>query len=398
MLRRTARKWNGIRENALRWRMTVMLIACAVVFGSIFGYQALESATTREAMSSQAMPAQTVSAIKAEITEWQPRLHSVGTLRAASGTDVSAEVPGIVEEIRFESGDDVRAGQVLVNLRAGVDAARLREAQAAAELARTELRRNQELAQRGLVSQAALDAAAAQMRSTEAQVNQQREGVKRTAVRAPFGGRIGLRVVDVGQYLDAGAKIATLQSLEAIFVDFFLPQRELGQLSVGQRVVVTTDAYPGGKFTGQITAVDPKVDQQTRNVAVRAAVDNASRKLLPGMYVSVEVEAGEPQRYITLPQTAIVYNSYGDTVFLVQDSGTPAEPADSRLVARQAFVTVGPTRGDQAAILSGLSEGAMVVTAGQVKLQDGTPVKINNTVQPSNDPAPRPPDEPTQLP
>jgi membrane fusion protein (multidrug efflux system) len=302
-------------------------------------------------------------------------------------------VPGIVEEIRFESGDDVKAGQVLVNLRSGVDAARLREAQAALELARADYRRNQELAPKGLVSQAALDAAAAQLRSTEAQLNQQQEGVKRTAIRAPFGGRIGLRVVDVGQYLNAGTKIATLQALDELLADFFLPQRELGRLSAHQRVTISADAWPGEKFTGEVMAIDAKVDQQTRNVAVRARIDNASHKLLPGMYVSVEVGAGDPERRITLPQTAVVYNSFGDTVFVVEESAAGAG-GNRQLVAKQAFVRVGATRGDQVSILSGVEAGATVVTAGQIKLQDGTPVKINNTVQPPNNPAPSPPDEP----
>jgi membrane fusion protein (multidrug efflux system) len=399
MLRQSEWKPNSTRQASLRWRMAIMLIACAVIFGGVFGFQAFVSTMMRKGMASAPMPTQTVSAVKADIQEWQPRLHAVGSLRAANGTDVSAEVSGIVDEIRFESGDDVKAGQVLVNLRAGVDAARLREAEAAAELARADFRRNQDLAAKGLVSQATLDAAAAQMRSTEAQVNQQREGVKRTSVRAPFGGRIGLRVVDVGQYLNAGTKIATLQALDQLFADFFLPQRDIGQLSVRQRVTVTTDAFPGESFTGEVTAIDSKVDLQTRNVAVRARIDNPGHKLLPGMYVSVGVDAGSPERHLTLPQTAIVYNSFGNTVFVLQDSGKAgAAGGGSQLVARQAFVQVGPTRGDQVAILSGISEGATVVTAGQIKLQDGTPVKISNAVQPSNDPAPEPPDEPTKTP
>lgn len=374
--------------------MAIMLGVAAVLFGGIFGFQAFKSTMMRRGMASQGMPPQTVSAIKAETLEWQPRLHAVGTLRATRGTDVSAEVAGIVEEIKFDSGDDVPAGRVLVNLRAGVDSARLREAQATVELARADFRRNQELAKAKLVSQATLDSSTAQLRSAEAQVNQQFEGVKRTAVHAPFSGRIGLRLVDVGQYLNAGTKIATLQALDELLVDFFLPQREVGQLTAGQRVTLSTDAYPGETFAGQVTAIDPKVDPQTRNVAVRSRIGNAGHKLLPGMYVAVEIDAGTPQRYITLPQTAVVYNSYGDTVFVVEDSGKAAGPGGALPVARQAFVTVGSARGDQIAILSGLQEGVTVVTAGQIKLHNGTPVKISNAVQPSNDPAPKPPDEP----
>lgn len=372
-------------------RMIIMLAGCALVFGGVLGFQAFVRHMMQKGMASAPVPVQTISTARAEPLEWQPTIHAVGSVRAVNGTDLSAEVPGIVDEIRFESGDDVKAGQVLVNLRSGVDVARLREAQAAAELARADYRRYQELAPKGLVSKATLDSAESQFRSAEAQVRQQQEGVKRTSIRAPFGGRIGLRVVDVGQYLNAGARIATLQALDQLLVDFFLPQRDLGQLTTHQRVTVKVDAWPDEKFVGEILAIDPKVDPQTRNVAVRARIDNPSHRLLPGMYVSVDVDAGKPVRYVTLPQTAIVYNSFGDAVFLVKGTG-------DKLTARQAFVKVGPTRGDQIAILSGVEPGATVVSAGQIKLQDGTPIRINNTVQPPNNPAPNPPDEPARNP
>lgn len=371
----------------IRRRFTVMLIACAVVFGGVLGFQAFVGRMMRKAMASAPPPVQTVSTARAEALDWQPTLHAVGTLRAVNGTDLSAEVPGIVDEIRFESGDDVRTGQVLLSLRSGVDVARLREAQAAVDLARLDYQRNRELAPKGLVSQAALDTAETQLRSTEAQLRQQQEGVSRTSIRAPFGGRIGLRVVDVGQYLNAGARIATLQALDQLLVDFFLPQRDLGLLSPRQHVTVAVDAWPGETFRGEVIAIDSRVDAQTRNVAVRARIDNPAHRLLPGMYVSVNVDAGASVQHVTLPQTAVVYNSFGDTVYLVEGSG-------DKLRAKQVFVQVGPTRGDQVAILSGVTAGATVVSAGQIKLQDGTPVRINNTVQPANNPAPDPPDEP----
>lgn len=370
-------------------RLLIMLAGCALVFGGVLGFQAFARHMMQKGMASAPVPVQTVSTTRAEALDWQPTLHSVGSVRAVNGTDLSAEVPGIVDEIRFESGDDVKAGQVLVNLRSGVDVAKLGEAQAAVELARADYRRYQELAPKGLVSKATLDTAESQFRSAEALVRQQQEGVKRTSIRAPFGGHIGLRVVDIGQYLNAGTRIATLQALDQLLVDFFLPQRDLGQLTARQRVTVTVDAWPDQKFIGEILAVDSKVDAQTRNVAVRARIDNPSHRLLPGMYVSVDVDAGKPVRYVTLPQTAIVYNSFGDAVFLVKDTG-------GKLTARQAFVKLGPTRGDQISILSGVEAGTTVVSAGQIKLQDGAPIRINNTVQPSSNPAPNPPDEPVR--
>jgi membrane fusion protein (multidrug efflux system) len=210
-------------------------------------------------------------------------------------------------------------------------------------------------------------------------------------VRAPFAGRLGIRAVDLGQYVAAGTKLVTLQSLDPILVDFSLPQTELARLAPGHKVAVTTNALPGEHFSGTVEAIDAKVDPATRNVLVRASIGNPQHHLLPGLFVDTDVSAGETKRYLTLPQTAIAFNPYGNTVFVVTDKGKGAD-GKPQLVAAQRFVTTGPTRGDQIAVLSGIERGDTVVTAGQLKLRNGMPVKIDNSIQPANEANPQPKD------
>jgi membrane fusion protein (multidrug efflux system) len=216
--------------------------------------------------------------------------------------------------------------------------------------------------------------------------------VDKKFVRAPFAGHLGIRAVDIGQYLSAGTTIVTLQELDPIYLDFFMPQQALDQIKVGQTVTVKVDTYPKQGFTGEISAINPKIDTNSRNVQVRATLKNPDHKLLPGMFATVDIATSTPQRYITLPQTAIAYNPYGSTVYVVDDKGKDAK-GQPQLAARQTFVTTGATRGDQVAVLSGVKEGDTVVTAGLIKLHNGTPLVINNSVQPSDDPNPRPKDQ-----
>src|SRR5208282_691324 len=232
------------------------------------------------------------------------------------------------------------------------------------------------------VSQQTVDTDLQTLKSDEAQVVQQQATVDYKLVRAPFSGRLGIRQADLGQYLAAGTAIVTLQSLDPIFVDFYLPQQALDQIKVGQTVTAKIDTYPDREFPGQIAAINPKVDASTRNVQIRASLRNAELKLLPGMFATVEVEVGAPQRYITLPQTAISYNPYGTTVYLVDDKGKDAK-GQPLLVARQTFVKTGATRGDQVAVLSGVKEGETVVSAGQIKLHNGSLLVIDNSVKPA---------------
>jgi membrane fusion protein (multidrug efflux system) len=370
-------------------RMVIMLVLAGVVFGGIFGFEAFKAKMIEKAMASLANPPQTVSTTTAALQDWQHTVEAVGSLRAVNGADLALEVPGIVDEIKFNSGDDVEAGQLLLQLRTDDDVARLQSLQASAELAQIVYERDQKQLKIQAVSQATLDADAANLKNAKAQVAEQQAIVDKKSVRAPFAGHLGIRAVDVGQYVSAGTTIVTLQALDPIFVDFFLPQQALEQIKVGQPAIVKVDTYAGETFRGEITAINPKVDLSTRNLQVRATLKNPDHKLLPGMYATVDIDVGQPQRYVTLPQTAITFSAYGDTVYVVEDKGKGAN-GQPQLLARQTFVTTGATRGDQIAVLNGIKEGETVVTAGQIKLHNGAPLTINNTVQPTNDPDPAP--------
>jgi membrane fusion protein (multidrug efflux system) len=338
-------------------------------------------------------PPATVSAMKAEYQVWQPQLNAVGTLRAVRGVDVTTEVAGLVRSINFKSGDEVKAGQVLAQLNADSDIAQLHSLEAAAELASTVYERDKAQLAAEVISKAQVDTDAGDLKSKRAQVAQQQAVVDKKTLRAPFAGKLGISIVNPGQYLNPADKLVTLQTIDPIYVDFYLPQQQLPQVAIGQTVTLMTDTYKDVAFTGKINAINPKIDTNTRNVQVEATIPNPKRQLLPGMFANVRVNSGEENRYITLPQTAITFNPYGDTVFVVKPSDKKEdkdEKGNARLLAQQVFVTTGPTRGDQVAILKGIEPGTEVVTSGQVKLKNGTPLIVDNKVQPSNSPNPKP--------
>lgn len=372
-------------------RMVIMLIAVGVVLGGVFGFKAFVGLKIREAMAGIGNQPQTVSTTTAAKTEWQERLEAVGTLRAVRGADLSLEVPGVVEEINFQSGDDVEEGKLLLRLRDNDEVAKLKSLEAMERLYTLTYERNLTLRKTQAVSQAVVDSDIANLENFKAQVTQQKAIINKKSLRAPFAGKLGLRQVDLGQYLPAGTIIATLQALTPIYADFYLPQQAINQIRVGQPVMAHVDAYPGKTFNGAISAINPKVETGTRNVQVRATLDNADHALLPGMHVTVDVVIGTPQHLVTVPQTAISYNPYGNLVYVVDAASKGAEGKDD-LVARQTFVTLGATRGDQVAVLKGVEDGQVVVTAGQMKLRNGIPVVVNNAVQPTNDPKPQPTD------
>jgi len=333
---------------------------------------------------------ETVTAIKVAALEWQPQLSAVGTLTAVHGVDLSTEIAGLVRQVNFKSGQDVRAGQVLVQLNADTDTAQLHSLQAAAELSALVLTRDKAQLEAQAISQAQVDSDMADLKSKQALVAQQAATVEKKTIRAPFAGKLGITTLNAGQYLNAGDKVVTLQTIDPIYVDFFLPQKQIGNLAVGQKLILSNDAYAGQSFTGNITAISPKIDTATRNVQVEATVSNAKRQMLPGMFANVSVDFGEKKRYLTLPQTAISYNPYGSTVFLLKPGEKKDDAGNVPLVAQQVFVITGATRGDQVAILKGLEEGQQVVTSGQLKLKNGTAVVVDNTVQPANSPNPTP--------
>lgn len=372
-------------------RMAIMLVAVGVVLGGIFGFQAFKAAMIKKAIAALAAPPQTVATTTAGYQEWQPQLESVGSLRAVKGANLSLQVAGIVDEIDFNSGDDVKEGALLLRLRDKDDIAKLQSLQATAALAKITYERDLRQFKAQAVSQQTVDTDAQTLKSDEAQVAQQQALVDYKSLVAPFAGHLGIRQVDLGQYLAAGTTVVTLQALDPIYVDFYLPQQALGQVKVGQAVTAKVDTYPNESFSGEISAVNPLVDTATRNVQIRATLKNPGHKLLPGMFATIDIAAGAPQREITLPQTAIAYASYGNTVYIVEDKGKDAQGRPT-LVARQTFVTTGATRGDQVAVLSGVKEGDVVVTAGQVKLHNGSPVVIDNSVKPTADANPHPVD------
>lgn len=372
--------------------MIIMLVIAVVVFGGVFGFQAFKNAKIKEFMAAFSAPPQTVATTTAQTSEWRNQASAVGSLRAVNGADLALEVGGIVDSISFKSGDVVKAGDVLLSLRSTDDVARLEALKATAELAQINYDRDVKQLKIQAVSQAQVDADLANLNNAKAQVAQQQAVVDKKTLKAPFDGKLGIRNVDVGQYINAGTAVVNLQALDPVYADFYLPQQMLDQLKVGQKVEVKIDTYPDLVFPGEISAIDPKVAVNSRNLQIRATLPNKEHKLLPGMYATIEVDTGNPKQYVTLPQSAITYNSYGATVFLVDNKGKDQQGHD-KLVARQTFVTTGPTRGDQVAIVKGVNSGDVVVTAGQVKLRNGTPLIVNNQIQPSNDPNPKPTDE-----
>ncbi len=368
-------------------RMLIMIAAVTVVIGGLLGFKYMMAYGTKQYLANQPPPVQTVSTIKAETQEWQPELSAVGSLRAINGADLAAELPGVVERISFESGSDVEQGALLVQLRTDDAVAQLRALEAAAKLAQVTLDRDLKQLKGQAVSQATVDADTANLNSAKAQVDAQRAIVEKKAISAPFKGRLGIRQVDVGQFVNAGTPIVTLQQLDPLFIDFNLPEHNLPEIAVGQKVAAKIDAFPDRIFEGEVQAIDAKIDEATHNFRARAIFKNPEFKLLPGMFAHVSIASGNPEKRITLPQTTVTYNPYGNTVFVVGKDDKGA------LVAKQTFVKLGPTRGDQVSILSGVADGDEVVSTGQLKLRNGTPVAVNNEIQPKNDPAPKPEDK-----
>jgi membrane fusion protein, multidrug efflux system len=372
-------------------RMILMILLTVLVLGVVLAWQMIPYMLGMGGEQGGG-PAPTVSTIVARFEEWQPKLQVVGSLSPVQGADLAFETPGVVERIYFESGGAVRAGTPLVSLRRGDDAARLRTLQATAKLAETNYNRARRLWTIKGISRQQVEEYAAALAAARAQVAEAMAMLNKKVMRAPFAGSLGIRRVNVGDFINAGVPVITLQALDPIFLDFTVPQQKVAQLKPGQAVQAHFDAYPGVTFSGQVTTVDPKADTVTRNVSVRATFQNADRRLVPGMYASAEIHIGAQQQFLTLPQTAVTFNPFGTTAYVIvreKPKGGPAN-APPQLIARQRFITTGDTRGDQIQVLSGLKAGEEVVTSGQIKIQNGSTVAINNKVQPRNDPNPQP--------
>ncbi len=360
-------------------RMTIMLLAVGLVFAAVFGFEAFRARMIQKAIAGLRNPPQTVSTITAGTQPWQNRLEAIGSTRAEKGADLSPQVSGIVKAIHFESGKTVAKGTLLVELEDADDVAHLHSLEAMTRLAQLNYDRDSSLLKTQAVSQQTADTDLATLNNDEAQIAQQQALIGYKSIRAPFSGRLGIRQVDLGQFIAPGAPIVTLQQLDPIFVDFYLPQQDLAKINVGQSVTARVDTYPDLKFTGQILAINPRVDAASRNVQVRASFKNPDEKLLPGMFATVDIDVGAPKHYVTLPKTAIYYNAYGDIAYLVESAGDDKRGQEQKIV-HQVFVKIGQTRGDQVAVLDGVKPGDVVVTAGQNKLHNGSPVRINNEV------------------
>ena len=374
----------------LRRRMTVMLISVFILLGLLVGFNTLKTALITYFISSMGLPPATVSTMVVEEDEWQPTLSSVGNIRAFRGVDLSAETGGAVLNVFIKSGMDVKKGDLLIQLNDVSDVAQLNSFKAMADLAKVINERDKQQLAIQAISKNVFDTSAADAKSKAAQVEQQAALVAKKNIKAPFSGRVGIIAINPGQYVNAGDKMLTLQTLDPIFVDFTLPQSTAGMIQVGQEIEMKADAFKDAGFKGKITAVSPKVELNTRNMQIEAMVSNPDKKVLPGMFANVTINLGDRVKYLTLPQTAITYNPYGSTVFIARKTDRKDKQGKPLIEAEQVFVTTGLTRGDQVAIVKGLEPGVMVVTSGQLKLKNGTPLIINNQVQPGFNPNPKP--------
>lgn len=370
-------------------RMILMLAAMAVLITALGFVKFSQIRTAIAQASSFQPPPEAVTTLVARQEEWPATLSVIGTATATRGVTVSADLPGIVDRIAFDSGRAVRAGDLLVQLDTRQEQAQLAAAEAQRDLDRLSLDRIRGLRAKGVVSQADADRAEAEYKQAEARVGEIRATIDRKTIRAPFAGTLGIRSVNLGQYLKAGDPIVPLQALHPIYVDFSVPQQQVGRLHAGTGVRVTADGAEV-EAEGTVTAVDSIVDENTRNVQVQATFRNTDGRLRPGMFVEVHVAVGAGTPVVTVPASAINYAPYGDSVFLVEELKNDA--GQSYRGVRQQFVKLGDSRGDQIALLSGVDAGAEVVTSGVFKLRNGAAVIVNNEVQPTNDPTPDPED------
>jgi membrane fusion protein (multidrug efflux system) len=369
-------------------RMIVMLTLTALFVGGL-GFVKFRQIQTAIAQGAAFQPPpEAVTTIVAQQEEWPATLSVIGTTAAVQGVTVSADLPGTVERVEFDSGQAVRAGQVLAVLDTRQERAQLAAIDAQREFAQLTFDRMQGLLNERVISRSEFDRATAEHRQTDAQAGEIRAVIERKTIRAPFSGILGIRQVNLGQYLAGGDPLVTLQSLDPIYVNFGIPQQSASQVSVGRVVRITSGDAAGAEWRARVTAMDSLVDEATRNIQVQATLSNPGGKLRPGMFVRTEVALGPSQQVVALPASAISYAPYGDSVFVVAQ--LTSEDGKPYRGVQQRFVKLGPARGDQVAVLSGVKPGDEVATSGLFKLRNGAAVQINNTVRPANSPAPSP--------
>jgi membrane fusion protein (multidrug efflux system) len=373
-------------------RMFLMLLIVGILFGCIFGFKFFKNYMIMKFMNEHSSPTVTVSAMDVKNSNWQSELKASGSTRAVLGVNITTELAGMVKNIYFVPGSYVKKGDLLAELNLAPDKAQLDVLKANEALANINYTRDKAQYAIHAISKAVLDTDVANLASAKAQVEQQEAIIAQKTIRAPFSGRLGISNIYPGQYISPGDKVTMLQTLDPIFVDFYIPQQSLHLIKKGQFVAVSIQSHPKKAFIGKVTTVDPGVDPNVRNVEVEATIPNQSLILAPGMFVSVYLETGKPIPYLTLPQSAISFNPYGEIVYIIEEAGKDSS-GKTKLIAKQRFVVTGEKRGDQITVLSGLKEGDKIVTGGQLKLHNDSLVTINNSIQPSNNPAPEPVDD-----
>lgn len=367
-----------------------IVVLCFALLVTALVFATMRNITKGKAMGKAMAPQPAaVSTIVVKAQAWQPVLSAVGTLRSVNGTQLSTDLAGIVSKIEFESGSKVKKGDLLLELDTQQETAQLQAEQAKLEFARIDLGRKKDLIQKKAISTSDLDTAETSLRQMEAMVKSAEAVIGRKRIVAPFDGVIGIRQVSPGQYLNPGAMIAALQSVDPIYVEFALPQQHLGTLEIGKKLRVHANGIEAD-FEGTITAIDSRVDESTRNITLQGTIANTEGKLRPGMFVNVDVLLPQQEGVLAIPSSSISYATYGDSVFVIGDGQTP--DGHPQKIVDQRTVQLGPTRGDQVSVVSGLKAGEEIATGGVFRLQKGAPVQINNEVQPGNELNPKPPE------
>jgi membrane fusion protein (multidrug efflux system) len=373
----------------MKKRMLVTVIAIVAFVGVIGAVKYRQISKGIAQQKAFQMPPESVTTVLAKTEEWSSRIVAIGSVTAVQGVVVSADLPGVVEKIYFDSGRMVRAGETLVQLDVRQEQAQLASAEAGLKLSQVNLDRMQSLNQQGIAARADWDKLDAETKQAQAKIAEIKATIARKTIKAPFSGLLGIRQVNLGQYLAAGAPIVPLQSLDPIYVNFNVPQQQVSQLKAGDEVRVTLEA--NGSFKGKITAVNSVIDEATRNIQIQATLSNPQGRLRPGMFVNTSTGVGTATKVIPLPASSINYAPYGDSVYVVEDMKDQKSGKTYKGV-RQQFVKLGPGKGDQVAILSGIKPGEEIVTSGVFKLRPNAAVQVNNKTVPSNNPAPRPED------
>ena len=373
-------------------RMAIMLIIVLSLFAGIIGYHFFVGKMMKKFLASNAQPAATVTIMHVQKEVWLSKLNAVGTLRAVQGVNITAEAAGMVKKIYAKSGAMVKKDQLLFTLDSDEEQAQLKSLQANVRLAELNYQRNQQQLKISAISQAQLDASRADLDNQKAQEEKQRALIAKKQIRAPFAGQLGVSRINLGQHLNIAEPIVSLQNIEALYVDFNIPQKYTGDVRIGQEIEVSRGQGEHATIIGRIHSADVVVNTDTRNFAIEGRIDNSDGSMLPGMFVEISIHTGQPRSLLTVPQTSISYNAYGTTLFVAREVPGDGEGNDAkpRLIAEQLFVTTGLKRGDQVAVIKGLKEGDQVVTSGQLKLTNGTPLIINNDVLPANEIAPHP--------